>query len=99
MSREVLMDLAQQLRELEEQGLENTGEYDELFDEYNALSMNMLPDFNSEGKFLLYVINFDEDEPTFYDSFETYEEAEELGEELVDDGTIEAFKITDWELT
>lgn len=94
MSREVLKALSDKLSELEDQGLENTDEYEEISDEYQSLSLSMLPMFaDCDIEFVLCVYHHGDVDSTKYDTYTTWEEASEVGDELVEEQEIEDYEI------
>ena len=90
---EALRNLRDQLKELEDQGLEDTAEYEDVSSDYQELALDVLPGLSETAYCTLYTYEHDYDQEVAHGDYDSYIIACDIGDEMLESGEIMGYYV------
>lgn len=90
---EELLEMREELINLEDQGLEETQEYQDLADEYQELALRNLPYWDENSIFKLKTYYEVDSSSSLYGEYDSVKDACDIGDELVESGEISHYDV------
>lgn len=90
---EDLRELRERLKVLERQGLEDSGEYDDLSEDYQTLALDILPLMSEEAYCTLYIYEHDYDKEVPFGDYDSYIVACDIGDEMIESDDITGYYV------